>query len=76
MKATLTFNLDDSDDAIEHFRCIKSLDMALFIFDFAAKLKDLTDTSEDGKHIDEAHIWEKWEETMEAYDLNLNRLVL
>jgi hypothetical protein len=50
--------------------------MALFIFDFAAKLRDLTDTSEDGKHIDEAHIWEKWEETMEAYDLNLNRLVI
>lgn len=76
MKATLSFNLDDADQAMEHFRCIKSLDMALFIWDFAAKLRDLTDTSEDGKHIDEAHIWEKWQELMQAYDLNIDRLVL
>lgn len=76
MKATLSFNLDDTDDAMEHYRCIKSLDMALFIFDFAEKLRDLADTSEDGKHIDEAHIWEKWEETMQAYDLNLHRLIV
>ena len=58
MRATLSFNLDDSDQAMEHFRCIKSLDMALFIFDFAAILRQLTDTSEDGKHIYEALIWE------------------
>jgi hypothetical protein len=76
MKATLSFNLDDSDDAMEHFRCIKSLDMALFIFDFAAKLRRLTDASEDGRHIDERFIWEAWEESMNAYDLNLNRLVV
>jgi hypothetical protein len=76
MRATLSFNLDDSEQAIEHFRCIKSLDMALFIWDFAGKLRQLTDTSEDGKYIDEAHIWEKWEQTMNAYDLNIDRLVL
>lgn len=76
MKATLSFNLDDSDQAMEHFRCIKSLDMALFIWDFAAILRNLTDTSEDGKHIDEALIWEKWEQTMNAYDINLDRLVV
>ena len=76
MRATLSFNLDDSDEAMEHFRCIKSLDMALFIFDFAAILRQLTDTSEDGKHIYEALIWEKWEQTMNAYDINLDRLIL
>ena len=76
MKATLHFNLDDPDDALEHFRCIKSIDMALFIWDFANKLRELTDTSEDGKHIDEAHIWEKWEELCRAYDINLDRLVV
>ena len=76
MRAALHFNLDDPDDALEHFRCIKSLDMALFIWDFAAKLRELTDTSEDGKHIDEAHIWKKWEETCQAYDINIDRLVV
>lgn len=28
-KARLEFNLDDIEDRAEHFRCIKSLDMAL-----------------------------------------------
>ena len=76
MKATLSFDLDNTDDALEHFRCIKSLDMALFIWDFSNKLRRLEDTSEDGKHIDETHIWEAWNETMEAYDLNLDKLIV
>lgn len=29
MKAKLTFNLDDQEDKMAHFRCIKSLDMAI-----------------------------------------------
>jgi hypothetical protein len=76
MKATLTFNLDNPDDALEHFRCIKSIDMALFIWDFANKLRELTDTSEDGKHIDEAHIWERWDDLSRAYDINLDKLIV
>lgn len=32
MKATLTFDLNDSDDALSHFRCVKSLDMALALW--------------------------------------------
>jgi len=32
MKATLTFDLNDSDDIIAHFRCVKSLDMALALW--------------------------------------------
>ena len=50
--------------------------MALFIWDFANKLRELTDTSDDGKHIDEAHIWEKWEDLCRAYDINLDKLVV
>ena len=76
MKATLSFNLDYIDDEMDHRRCMKSLDMALFIFDFSCKIKRLVDTSEDGKHIDEAHIWEKWNETLEAYDINIDRLIV
>jgi hypothetical protein len=32
MKATLTFDLNDSDDTIAHLRCVKSLDMALTLW--------------------------------------------
>jgi hypothetical protein len=76
MKATLSFDLNDVDDALDHFRCVKSLDMALFIWDFTQKLKRLEDTSEDGKYIDQAHIWEDYHETMQAYDLNLDKLIV
>lgn len=33
MKATLTFNLDDPDDRMAHLRCVKSLDMAIALFE-------------------------------------------
>lgn len=76
MKATLVFNMNDLDDEMEHRRCMKSLDMALFIFDFSNKLKRLEDTSEDGKHIDEEHLWKAWNESLEAYDINIDRLLV
>jgi hypothetical protein len=76
MKATLTFDLSDSDDALEHYRCIKSIDMALFIWDLRNKLNQLVDTSEDGKHIDEAHILEAWNELKESHDINIDRLIV
>ena len=33
MKATLEFDLSDPDEKMEHLRCIKSLDMALAMWD-------------------------------------------
>lgn len=33
MKAILKFDLDAADDAMAHRRCVKSLEMACFIFD-------------------------------------------
>lgn len=76
MKATLSFNLDLIDDEMDHRRCVKSLDMALFIFDFGNKMRRLVDTSEDGKYIDEQHLWNAWNESLEAYDINIDRLVV
>jgi hypothetical protein len=76
MKATLSFNLDNIDDEMEHRRCMKGLDMALFIFDFSNKIRRLIDASEDGKYIDEEHLWNAWNETLEAYDINIDRLIV
>lgn len=39
MKATLTFDLDNPDDRMAHARCVKSLDMAMFLTDFAEELR-------------------------------------
>jgi len=34
MKAILKFDLDEPDDSMDHLRCIKSIDMALVIWEF------------------------------------------
>lgn len=75
MKAQLVFNLDDSDDAMAHLRCVKSLDMALALWQMAGKIREIVDTSEDGKYIDADLIWNAWNEAMEQYDINLHKLV-
>jgi len=36
MKAILEFNLDNEDDRMSHMRCIKSADMASFIWELEA----------------------------------------
>lgn len=41
--ATLTFDLTDTDDRQEHLRCVKSLDMALVIWDIVYEVKKRTE---------------------------------
>jgi hypothetical protein len=75
MEATLSFDLDDEQDAQAHMRCVKSLDMALALWTFAGKMRELVDTSEDGKWINEKDVWEAWEEVMDTYKVNIHELV-
>ena len=39
MKAILEFNLDDHDDRQAHLRCVKSLDLVLFILKIDNELR-------------------------------------
>ncbi len=39
MKAILEFNLDDHDDQQAHLRCVKSVDLVLFILDMEQELR-------------------------------------
>jgi hypothetical protein len=75
MRATLLFDFDEQEDRMSHLRCIKSLDMALAMWTFAGKLRNLIDTSEDGKYIDEDLVWRAWDESLGEYDVNLDNLV-
>jgi len=75
MTATITFNLDDIDDAMAHTRAIKSLDMALALWKLSGKIRELIDTSEDGKFIDEKYLIEAWDEVMEEFDINFYKLI-
>lgn len=38
MKAKLTFDLEDHDDKMAHMRCVKSLDMAIVLFEITRNL--------------------------------------
>lgn len=38
MKATLTFNLSEPDDVMNHNRCVQSLDMALALWEIRQEL--------------------------------------
>jgi hypothetical protein len=75
MKATLQFNLEDEDDRMAHFRCVKSLDMALAMYEFAESLRGIVDTSEDGKWIDEDVVWKAWGEVLEKRGISLDELI-
>jgi hypothetical protein len=39
MKAILEFDLDDHDDRQAHLRCVKSVDLVLFILDMEQELR-------------------------------------
>lgn len=38
MKGILEFNLNDEDDVMSHLRCVKSLDMAIALFQISQTL--------------------------------------
>jgi hypothetical protein len=38
MKATLTFNLSEPDDVMNHNRCVQALDMALALWEIRQEL--------------------------------------
>jgi hypothetical protein len=73
MKAILEFDLDNPDHKMEHLRCIKSTDMALFISElnhnFWRKWKhDETDFNLDNYK-------EALGDLMEEYNININELI-
>lgn len=42
MKATLEFNLDDSEDKRAHLRCVKALDLCIALWDMDQHLRSET----------------------------------
>jgi hypothetical protein len=69
------FDLDEPEDQMSHLRCTKSLDMALAILAFQAKLHTITDTSENGFTINGDDVWKSWEEAMSEYGIQIESLV-
>ena len=74
-KAKIIFNLEDTDDQMAHLRCVKSLDMALVIWEFARNSRKTLENREfkDGYDAIEA-TYERFFELLEEHDINIDKL--
>ena len=80
MKATLQFNLDDPDDRMAHFRCVKSLDMALVLFEILENTKKNIAFNIEGNNISDPYevldlVMEKIWEDARAHNVNTDELI-
>ncbi len=85
MEAILKFNLDDIDDRMAHRRCIKSLDMALALWDYLErKLVDIQRRLDDQELSEQEYaiasdmledVKTDFLKSMEEYNINLDELV-
>ena len=80
--ATLTFDLNDTDDRQEHLRCIKSLDMALVIWDIVYEVKKRTErqleaseTSTDAEFQLYEKIFEEIHDTLNERGIKIDDLI-
>lgn len=77
MKAKLIFDLEDSNDRLEHLRCVKALDMSLVLWDmlYNTKKELLYDCSEEFEKGVEA-VYDKLYQFLEEHSVNVDELVV
>jgi len=81
MKATLEFDLTDSDQAQEHYRCIRATDMAIILFELSSAKKRFYHVIEaaQGEDINAYDgvdmVLEKLHELLEEHGVSLNKLI-
>jgi hypothetical protein len=81
MKAILEFNMDDSDDEMAHLRAIKSLDMALVLWELAYNTKKSIHNQIEFQEIKDPYeavdkVFEKLWEEMNERGINLDQLIV
>lgn len=80
MKAKLEFDLNDPDDQMAHFRCVKSLDMALALFEILHNTKKGIEYKIEGSNITDPYevvdiIMEKIWDDATARGVNTDELI-
>ena len=79
MKATLTFDLDDHDDKIEHLRCVQSYELCSSVYEFLHNTrKRLTEKALDkGLDVDDAifMVYQEFGEILSEHNININKLM-
>jgi hypothetical protein len=78
-KAILEYNLSDPDDAMAHLRAIKSLDMAMALWDIVHNTKKGLEWSMEGKDIDKYDalelVYEKIHEILGDHNIITDELI-
>lgn len=78
-KAKLEYDLNEPDDAMAHMRAVKSLDMAMALWDIARNSKKSLEWSIDGKDMDKYEVidmvYEKIWDILEEHNIRLDDLL-
>jgi hypothetical protein len=78
-KATLEFDLNDSDDMIAHLRAVKSLDMAMALWEIVHNTKKGLEWSMEGQEIDKYDalelVYKKIHEILDDHNINTDELI-
>ena len=79
-EAILKYDLNDSDDAMAHMRAVKSLDMALALWDITHNTKKGLEWSMEGKELDKYEVldlvYEKIYEILEEHNIKMDDLII
>ena len=78
-KATLEFDLNDSDDMIAHLRAVKSLDMAMALWEIVHNTKKGLEWSMEDKEIDKYDalelVYKKIHEILDDHNIVTDELI-
>jgi hypothetical protein len=78
-RATIEFDLNEPDDVMAHLRAVKSLDMALALWDIVHNTKKGLEWSLEGKEIDKYDtlelVFEKIHEILNEHNINTDELI-
>ena len=78
-KATLEYDLSDPDDVMAHKRAVKSLDMAMALWDIVHNTKKGLEWSMEGKEIDKYDalelVYEKIHEILNDHNIITDELI-
>ena len=79
-EAILKYDLNDSDDTMAHMRAVKSLDMALALWDITHNTKKSIEWSLEGKELDKYEVldmvYEKIYEIFDEHNIKLDDLII
>ncbi len=78
-KAKLEFDLNDQDDRMAHLRAVKSLDMAMALWDITHNTKKGLEWAMEGKEMDKYDalemVFEKIHEILNAHNIDTDELI-